>query len=116
MLKRLASQTATYGLTSILGRLIGNLLLPLQTSRLSLRDFSILSEVLAYAAVLAVIFPLGLETALFRYSNDDLSKRKETEQKIISLQIGLSVLLPLLPQFYVHALQWKVLEKKFSNA
>jgi O-antigen/teichoic acid export membrane protein len=95
-LNRLASQTATYGLTSILGRLIGNLLLPLQTSRLSLRDFSILSEVLAYAAVLAVIFPLGLETALFRYSNDDLSKRKETEQKIISLQILVAAfLLPL---------------------
>jgi len=96
MLKRLASQTATYGLTSILGRLIGNLLLPLQTSRLSLRDFSVLSEVLAFAAVLAVIFPLGLETALFRYSNDNLSTKKETEQKIISLQILVAgILLPL---------------------
>jgi len=93
MLKRLASQTATYGLTSILGRLIGNLLLPLQTSRLSLRDFSVLSEVLAYAAVLAVVFPLGLETALFKFSNEDLSKRKETEQKIISLQILVATLL-----------------------
>ena len=96
MLKRLASQTATYGLTSILGRLIGNLLLPLQTSMLSLRDFSILSEVLAYAAVLSVVFPLGLETALFRYSNDDLTTKKETEQKIISLQILVAgILLPL---------------------
>ena len=95
-MKRLASQTATYGLTSILGRLIGNLLLPLQTSSLSLRDFSVLSEVLAFAAVLSVIFPLGLETALFRYSNDDLSKRKETEQKIISLQILVAaILLPI---------------------
>jgi O-antigen/teichoic acid export membrane protein len=96
MLKRLASQTATYGLTSILGRLIGNVLLPLQTSMLSLRDFSILSEVLAYAAVLSVVFPLGLETALFRYSNDDLTTKKETEQKIISLQILVAgILLPL---------------------
>lgn len=93
MLKKLASQTATYGLTSILGRLIGNLLLPLQTARLSLRDFSVLSEILAYAAVLSVIFPLGLETALFRYSNDDLSRKEETEQKIISIQIVVAMLL-----------------------
>jgi O-antigen/teichoic acid export membrane protein len=93
MLKKLASQTATYGLTSILGRLIGNLLLPLQTARLSLRDFSVLSEILAYAAVLSVVFPLGLETALFRYSNDDLNKKEETEQKVISIQILVSILL-----------------------
>jgi O-antigen/teichoic acid export membrane protein len=96
MLKKLASQTATYGLTSILGRLIGNLLLPLQTARLSLRDFSALSEILAYAAVLSVVFPLGLETALFRYSHDDLAKKEETEQKITTLQIlVVAVLLPL---------------------
>ena len=96
MLKRLASQTATYGLTSILGRLIGNLLLPIQTSSLSLRDFSIFSEILAFSAVLSVIFSLGLETALFKFSNEDLTRRKETEQKIISLQILMAgILLPL---------------------
>ena len=95
-MKRLASQTATYGLTSILGRLIGNLLLPIQTSSLSLRDFSIFSEILAFSAVLSVIFSLGLETALFKFSNEDLTRRKETEQKIISLQILMAgILLPL---------------------
>jgi len=93
MLKRLASQTATYGLTSILGRLIGNLLLPLQTSRLSLHDFSVLSEVLAYAAVLSILFPLGLETALFRYANDKPEEKKNIEQKIISFQILAAILL-----------------------
>lgn len=93
MLKRLASQTATYGLTSILARLIGNLLLPLQTARLSLHDFSILSEVLAHAAVLAVVFPLGLETALFKFSHDVPLQKEETERKIISLQLLVALLL-----------------------
>lgn len=102
MLKRLASQTATYGLTSILGRLIGNFLLPLQTARLSLQDFSVLSEVLAYAAVLAVVFPLGLETALFKFSNDDLSKKEQTESRIIGLQILISVLLMPISYFWLH--------------
>lgn len=93
MLKRLASQTATYGLTSILGRLIGNLLLPLQTARLSLHDFSVLSEILAYAAVLAVVFPLGLETALFKYSNDQPGEKENIESRIIGFQFLVSLLL-----------------------
>lgn len=92
MLRRLASQTATYGLTSILGRLIGNLLLPLQTGRLSLHDFSVLQEVLAYSAVLAVVFPLGLETALFKFSNDTPESKEVTEDKIITLQILVALL------------------------
>ena len=96
MLKRLASQTATYGLTSILGRLMGNLLLPLQTHQLTLHDFSVLSEVLAYTAVLAVVFPLGLETALFRYSNEDVAQKQAVENKIISLQMMVTTaLLPV---------------------
>ncbi len=96
MLKRLASQTATYGLTSILGRLIGNLLLPLQTARLSLHDFSMLSEVLTYAAVLSILFPLGLETALFRYANDNPKEKESIERKIISFQIlAAIVMLPV---------------------
>lgn len=96
MLKRLASQTATYGLTSILGRLIGNLLLPLQTARLTLHDFSILSEVLAYAAVLAVVFPLGLETALFKYSNDQPTEKEKIEERIIGFQLLVAlILMPL---------------------
>ena len=87
MLKKLAGQTATYGLSSILARLMGNLLLPLQTGRLSLNDFSVLSEALAWAALLSVLFPLGLETALFRFSNETPDEKDKTENQIISFQI-----------------------------
>ena len=95
MLKKLAGQTATYGLSSVLARLLGNLLLPLQTGRLSLHDFSILSEALAYGALLAVLFPLGLETALFRFSNENPDQKELTENRIISFQIlSAGLLLP----------------------
>ena len=87
MLKKLAGQTATYGLSSVLARLLGNLLLPLQTGRLSLNDFSVLSEALAWGALLSVLFPLGLETALFRFSNDNPERKELTENNIISFQI-----------------------------
>lgn len=101
MLRRLASQTATYGLTSILGRLIGNLLLPLQTGRLSLHDFSVLQEVLAYGAVLAVFFPLGLETALFKFSNDRLTEKQSIEDKIITLQMLVAILFMPISWFWL---------------
>lgn len=103
MLRRLASQTATYGLTSILGRLIGNLLLPLQTGRLSLHDFSVLQEVLAYSAVLAVVFPLGLETALFKFSNDRLDEKQSVEDKIITLQILVAFLFMPVSWFWLQS-------------
>jgi len=93
MLKKLAGQTATYGLSSVLARLLGNLLLPLQTGRLSLQDFSVLSEALAWGALLAVLFPLGLETALFRFSNENPERKESTENSIISFQIFCAALL-----------------------
>lgn len=93
MLKKLAGQTATYGLSSILARLIGNLLLPLQTGKLSLQDFSLLSEALAWAALLAVLFPLGLETALFRFSNEVPERKEVRENQIISFQMLCALLL-----------------------
>ena len=103
MLRRLASQTATYGLTSILGRLIGNLLLPLQTGRLSLHDFSVLQEVLAYSAVLSVVFPLGFETALFKFSNDRLDQKQNIEDKIITLQMLVAVLFMPISWFWLQS-------------
>lgn len=102
MLKKLAGQTATYGLSSVLARLLGNLLLPLQTGRLSLSDFSVLSEALAYGALLAVLFPLGLETALFRFSNENPDQRESTENKIISFQILCASLLMPVSLIFLH--------------
>lgn len=102
MLKKLAGQTATYGLSSILARLMGNLLLPLQTGRLSLPDFSILSEALAWAALLSVLFPLGLETALFRFSNEAPADKEKTENEIISFQILCAFLLAVPAFLFFH--------------
>jgi O-antigen/teichoic acid export membrane protein len=102
MLKKLAGQTATYGLSSILARLIGNLLLPLQTGRLSLQDFSVLSEALAWAAMLSVLFPLGLETALFRFSNENPLEKERTENKVISFQILCALILGFPALLFFH--------------
>ncbi|MEM6644003.1 MAG: polysaccharide biosynthesis C-terminal domain-containing protein [Bacteroidota bacterium] len=71
VLKKLAGQTVVYGLSSILGRVLNYLLVPLYTSELSgfsLSDYGIVTELYAYVAFLNIIYVYGLETAYFRFS------------------------------------------------
>ncbi|MBK6526154.1 MAG: hypothetical protein IPG07_11760 [Crocinitomicaceae bacterium] len=51
-LKKLASQTAVYGLSSILGRLLNYLLVPLYTLSFTTSEYGIVNEFYAYVAFL----------------------------------------------------------------
>lgn len=66
-LKKLASNTAIYGLSTILGRTINFLLIWIHTGVLTTADYGILSEFFAYAAFLNVLFIFGMETTYFRF-------------------------------------------------
>lgn len=66
--KKLASQTAVYGLSSVLGRMLNYLLVPLYTSVFAPGEYGIVTELYAYVAFLNVFFIYGLETAYFRFS------------------------------------------------
>lgn len=68
-LKKLAGQTAIYGLSSILGRFLNYLLTPLWTGIFSTEQFGIITEMYAYVAFLVVLLTYGMETAYFRFSN-----------------------------------------------
>lgn len=68
-LKKLAGQTAIYGLSTIVGRLLNYLLVPLYTYQFSdPRDFGVVTEFYAYASFLNVVLTYGMETALFNFS------------------------------------------------
>jgi O-antigen/teichoic acid export membrane protein len=67
-ISKLFSQTALYGLPSILGRLLNYLLVPLYTAVFAKpADYGVLSDLYAYIAFLVVLLPLGMETAYFRF-------------------------------------------------
>lgn len=68
-LKRLAGQTAVYGLSSIIGRFLNYLLTPLYTSEHVFQpdQYGIITEMYAYVAFLVVLLTYGMETAFFRY-------------------------------------------------
>jgi len=70
-LKSLASQTAVYGLSSIVGRLINYLLVPIYTRVFIAGEYGIVTEMYAYVSFLAIVFTYGLETAFFRYSEKE---------------------------------------------
>ena len=68
ILKKLAGQTVVYGLSSVLGRVLNYLLVPLYTSVFLPLEYGIVTELYAYVAFLNILYIYGLETAYFRFS------------------------------------------------
>ena len=66
-LRRLASQTAIYGISSIVGRFINYLLVPLFTYYFTPQEYGVVSEFYAYAGFLSVLLTFGFETGYFRF-------------------------------------------------
>ena len=66
-IRRLASQTAVYGLSSILGRFLNYLLVPLYTYTFAPPEYGVVAEFYAYMGFLAVLLAFGLETGYFRF-------------------------------------------------
>lgn len=73
-LKKLAGQTAVYGLSSIIGRFINYLLVPLYTNIFSPAEYGVVTELYAYSSFLIIIFTYGLETAFFRFAQNENDK------------------------------------------
>jgi len=69
-LKKLAGQTAIYGLTSIVGRLLNWFLVPvyLGVAKFTTDQYGIITEMYSYVAFLVVFLTYGMETAYFRFS------------------------------------------------
>ncbi len=65
--KKLLSQTAIYGLSSIAGRFLNYLLVPLYTYYFSAADYGVVSEFYAYAGFFSVFLLFGFETGYFRF-------------------------------------------------
>ncbi len=75
-LKKLAGQTAWYGLSSIAARFINYLLTPYLTYKLSEATYGEQSIIYSAIPFLNVIFTYGMETAYFRFSNKDIDEDK----------------------------------------
>jgi O-antigen/teichoic acid export membrane protein len=76
-IKKLLGQTAVYGLSSIIGRLLNYLLVPLYTEVFHHpSDYGVVSELYAWVAFLIVFLTFGMETAFFRFLQEKEDKDK----------------------------------------
>ena len=86
-IKKLASQTAIYGLPTIVGRLLNYFLTPLYTYLFSTAEFGDVTLAYAYVAFLLVVLSYGMETALFHFSQLQNDKNKVFATALLSIII-----------------------------
>ena len=83
ILKKLAGQTAVYGLSSILGRFLNYLLVSLYTytfiGATGKAEYGVSAEFFAYASFGNVLFTYGMETAFFRFM-----QKNEGEKRVLA--------------------------------
>ena len=79
-LKKLAGETAIYGATTIVARIINFFFVPLYTRVIDTDAFGIYSEIISYIAILQALFSFGMETAFFRFA----SKGDNNPNKVFS--------------------------------
>ncbi len=88
LLKKLAGQTVVYGLSSIVGRLLNYLLVPLYTRIFLTSEYGVVTELYGYVGFLMVIFTYGMETAFFRYVKDEGLSKDASSTALSSLLLS----------------------------
>ena len=85
-LKKLLSDSVIYGLSSIVGRFLNYLLVPVYTYHISAASggYGVVTNVYAYTALLLVILTFGMETTFFYYANREGMDRR----KVFSTALG----------------------------
>ena len=68
-LKKLAGETAIYGMSSIVGRFINWWLVPYHSRIFLPEEYGVVTNLYSYIAFLLVILTFGMETGFFRFAN-----------------------------------------------
>ena len=106
----LAKDTAIYGISSIVGRFLNYLLVPLHTNYILPESggYGIVTEMYAWAALLFVLLTFGMETTFFRFA----SKQEENEQMVYSTALrlvgGVSLLFMVLAFCFITSISAKL--------
>ncbi|MEO6283308.1 MAG: oligosaccharide flippase family protein [Dyadobacter sp.] len=90
VLKKLASETATYGISTMLGRFLNYLLVALHTKLFEPEQIAAQGQLYAYAGLATVLYTFGMETAFFRFARQE-ADRKQYYNLILSAVILVSV-------------------------
>ena len=105
-IKRLAGQTAIYGIPSILGRVLTYLLVPLYSRVFLPGAYGTVNIFYAYASFLKVILTYGMETAFFRFNEQEKDKDKVYSTGLTSVLITSILFLILISYFSGSVAKW----------
>ncbi len=91
-LKQLAGETAIYGLSTILARIINFLFVPIYTRCLTTASYGVVTEFMAYIAVLQVVLVMGLETGCFSFANREGANPRKVYSDALAAAFGTSAI------------------------
>ncbi len=114
-IKSLIGQTAVYGLSSIAGRFLNYLLVPLYTNLFLTSEYGIVTELYAYVSMLLILLTYGMETGYFRFCQNTDSKRSTVYSTTFSSLLFTSVLFSILLYFNVESLSSLIGYQENSN-
>jgi len=85
-LRKLAGQTAIYGLSSIVPRFLNYFLVPLHTYIFTdPSTYGIVGDLYSWVVILLIVLTYGMETAFFRFSQNEKDANKVYSTSLISL-------------------------------
>tara|TARA_B110000037_G_scaffold112767_1_gene129984 strand:+ start:7645 stop:9102 length:1458 start_codon:yes stop_codon:yes gene_type:complete len=107
-LKKLAGQTAIYGGSTIIGRLLNYLLVPLYTAEFafSTAEYGSISILYSYVAFFMIFLLIGMETTFFRFVNKSEDKEKTFNQAFSIVLVVNAIVLVLLLGFSQSIANW----------
>ncbi|GAB2523480.1 lipopolysaccharide biosynthesis protein [Spirosoma aerophilum] len=107
--KKLASDTALYGVSTILGRLLNYALLPIQTYAF-VKPAAMASNVEFYSwiGVLLVVYTLGLETAFFRFMARSKDQPAAEKSRIFNQSLSIVVTISVLSTILLFSLATEI--------
>lgn len=94
-LKKLAGETALYGVSSIVGRFVSYLLVPLYTEVFDPAEYGIVTELYALVAFFIVVYTFGMETAFFRFASKNRDKESIFYNASFTLIFFISIILSM---------------------
>ena len=112
LIKKLAGETAIYGVSSILSRVLNFVILtPYLTRVFSTAEYGVFSVMYSYAALLMVLFTYRMETAFFRFGSRD----DQLGQSFSTASISILISTVLYVTVMLAGVQWIAGGLNFSN-
>ncbi len=105
-LKSLAKDTAIYGMSSIIGKFLNYLLVPLHTAVLPVAsgEYGVVSNMYAFTALILILLTFGMETGFFRFANKSGEDPKKVYANALIYVGGLSLIFLVLCFSFLHPL------------